>query len=184
MKILAIAGSLREKSFNKQLAQLAKESASRLYPHVEFELLSWGDLPLFNQDIEFPTPEPVKRIREEVKSAQGVWIFTPEYNYSYPGVLKNLIDWLSRPVSDTEKQVLIGKPIAFSGASIGQGGTRCAQEHLVALLSAVNMKVMNYPRLALANIDKQADEEEHLVLNSSLPYLERQLDAFIQFIEK
>ena len=103
IKILAIVGSLRKESYNRQLAIAAQK---KVHDIAEFELLDFADIPLFNQDIEFPAPEPVRRIREKVKAADGIWFFTPEYNHFFPGVLKNLIDWLSRPVSDTEPQIL------------------------------------------------------------------------------
>jgi len=74
-------------------------------------------------------------------------VFTPEYNHFFPGVLKNLIDWLSRPVSENEPQVLAGKPAAISGISLGMSGTAIAQDHLVTLISFLDMKVMNVPRL-------------------------------------
>jgi len=111
-KILAIVGSLRKESYNRQLALAAKEI---LGDRVDFSILDYQDVPFMNEDIEFPTPEAVKRVREEVKTADGIWFFTPEYNHFFPGVLKNLIDWLSRPVSDKEPKVLAGKPAAISG---------------------------------------------------------------------
>ena len=103
IKILAIVGSLREKSFNRQLAYAAKELIGE---RADFKLLEYQDVPLMNQDIEYPAPEAVKRVRDEVRSADGIWFFTPEYNHFFPGVLKNLIDWLSRPISREEPQVL------------------------------------------------------------------------------
>ena len=88
IKILAIVGSLRKESYNRQLALAAKEI---LGDRVDFTLLEYQDIPLMNQDIEYPAPEAVKRVREEVKSADGIWFFTPEYNHFFPGVLKNLV---------------------------------------------------------------------------------------------
>ena len=94
-KILFIIGSLRAKSFNRQVANVAKEIIGS---RAEVEELDYSDLPLLNQDIEQPEPEVVARIRKAVAEADGLWIFTPEYNMSYPGHLKNLLDWMSRPV--------------------------------------------------------------------------------------
>ena len=113
-RIAAIIGSLRENSYNRQLALAAKEIVGE---RAIFEIVDFSDVPYMNQDIEYPAPESVRRVREQIKAADGVWIFTPEYNHSYPGLLKNLIDWLSRPISKEERQVLSKKPIAISGAS-------------------------------------------------------------------
>lgn len=181
IKIVGIVGSLRKESYNRQLALAAKEVIG---DRAHFELLEYQDVPLFNQDIEFPTPESVKRVREKVKSSDGVWFFTPEYNHFFPGVLKNLIDWLSRPVSDTESQVLAGKPAAISGITPGMSGTGLAQDHLVTLISFLNMNVMNVPRLTIPYAMQQLDSDGKLALKQSKPYLEKQVDAFLDFIAK
>lgn len=178
--IVAIVGSLRKESYNLQLAQAAKEI---LADRAVFEILEYADVPLLNQDVEYPAPAPVQRVRSAVKAANGVWIFTPEYNHSYPGVLKNLIDWLSRPVSKEERQVLSRKPIAVSGISTGMGGTAVAQDLLVMLLSLLNTDVMNFPRLVVPNAAQQTDESGKLKLTTSLPYLQKQADAFLRYLE-
>lgn len=93
-KVLLIVGSMREKAFNRQAALMAQKMLEK---KADVSILSYEDLPQMNQDIEFPAPEAVARVRKEVAEADGLWFFTPEYNHSYPGVLKNLLDWLSRP---------------------------------------------------------------------------------------
>lgn len=178
-RILAIVGSQRKESYNLQLALAAQ---AVLGDRAVFELLDYSDVPMMNQDIEYPAPAAVQRVRAAVKAADGVWIFTPEYNHSYPGLLKNLIDWLSRPVSKEEKQVLSRKPIAISGISTGMGGTGIAQDLLVMLLSMLNTKVMNFPRLVIPNAAQQTDEYGKLKLTTSQPYLEKQADAFLRFL--
>jgi len=180
LKIIAIVGSLRKESYNLQLALAAKEIVGS---RAAFELLDYSDVPLLNQDIEYSAPASVQHVREAVKSANGIWIFTPEYNHSYPGVLKNLIDWLSRPISKEERQVLIHKPIAISGISPGMGGTVTAQDLLAMLLSMLNADIMNVPRLAIPNAAQQTDENGKLKLTTSMPYLEKQADAFLSFLE-
>lgn len=180
-KIAAIVGSLRANSYNRQLALFAKEVVG---DRAEFEIIDYSDVPLLNQDFEYPAPEAVYRVREQIKAADGVWIFTPEYNHSYPGVLKNLIDWLSRPISKEERQVLSKKRIAISGASNGRGATLIAQDLLVMLLSMLNARVMNFPRLAVANITQQANEEGVITLEESMPHLQKQADAFLSFLEE
>ena len=181
LRILAIVGSQRNESFNRQLAQIAKTVVG---DRAVFELLDYSDVPLMNQDIEYPAPASVSRVRAAVKAANGVWIFTPEYNHSYPGGLKNLIDWLSRPISKVEKQVLSRKPIAISGVSTGMGGTAIAQDLLVMLLSMLNANVMNFPRLVVPNATQQTDENGMLKLTTSQPYLEKQADAFLRFLSE
>lgn len=180
LKIVAIVGSLRKDSYNRQLAQIAQ---SVIGDRADFELLDFADVPLLNQDIEFPAPEAVKRVREVINTADGIWFFTPEYNHFFPGVLKNLIDWLSRPISKNESQVLLGKPAAISGISLGMSGTGIAQDHLVTLISFLNMKVMNSPRLTIPNAGQSLDEQGKLVLTSSAKYLQKQADEFIEFIK-
>lgn len=181
IKIVAIVGSLRKDSYNRQLALAAREVVG---DRADFSILEYHDVPFFNQDIEFPAPEAVIRVREEVKSADGIWFFIPEYNHFFPGVLKNLIDWLSRPVGSKEPQVLKGKPAAISGASPGMAGTSIAQDHLVTLISLLNMDVMNSPRLTIPYVTRQLDSDGKLALKESYPFLEKQVYAFINFIEK
>lgn len=179
VRILAVVGSLRAESYNRQLALAAKEIVD---DRANFELLEYSDLPLMNEDIEFPAPEAVKKARDSVKSADGIWFFTPEYNHFFPGVLKNLLDWLSRPISESEPQVLDGKPAAVSGISLGMAGTSIAQDHLITLISFLNMDVMNFPRLTIPYAMQQSDEAGKLKLTASKPFLEKQATAFIDFI--
>lgn len=179
MKILAIAGSLRKDSFNRQLALSAQ---TLLKGTAELELLDYSSVPPLNEDIEFPAPEGVAQARQKVEEADGIWFFTPEYNHAVPGVLKNLIDWLSRPVSQEKGQVLNGKPTAISGITPGMSGTAIAQDQLIPLLSFLNMKIMNVPRLTIPHANSQA-EGNKLVLKDSLRYLDKQAKAFVSFIE-
>jgi chromate reductase len=181
IKILAIVGSLRNESFNRQLALAAKEVIGE---QADFELLEYKEVPLMDQDIEYPAPDAVKHVREKVKAADGIWFFTPEYNHFFPGVLKNLIDWLSRPISDSEPQVLAGKPAAISGITPGISGTGIAQDHLVTLISFLNMDVMNVPRLIIPNAMQQVDSHGNLNLKASKPFLEKQAKAFINHIQR
>lgn len=179
--ILAIVGSLRKESFNRKLALAAQAT---LGERAQLTLLDYADVPLLNQDEEYPAPEPVRRVREAVKAADGLWFFTPEYNHSFPGVLKNLIDWLSRPVSDTEKQVLSRKPAAISGISTGMAGTVTAQDQLVMLLSLLNMRVMNAPRLTVPFARKLVDDKGRFAMGESQPFLDQQTDAYLRFLQR
>ena len=140
-KILFIIGSLRSKSFNRQLAMMAKEIIGN---RAEVSELDYGDLPLLNQDIEQPEPAAVARIRKKVSEADALWIFTPEYNFSYPGHLKNLLDWLSRPVVPLDYATptcINGKCVAVSGAG-GKAATANCRAKLTELLTFIKAEVL------------------------------------------
>ena len=113
MRIIFIIGSLRRNSFNRALAENA---AAIIGERAEISFLEYQDIPYMNQDIEYPAPESIRRIREEIMSADGIWIFSPEYNFNIPGVLKNLLDWLSRPLvkGDAERvSAVTGIPVTL-----------------------------------------------------------------------
>lgn len=140
-KILFVIGSLRKKSFNRQVARTAKEVIGE---RAEVQELDYSDLPLLNQDIEQPELEVVARIRKEVSEADGLWIFTPEYNMSYPGHLKNLLDWLSRPVKPMDygtPTCINGKRVAICGAG-GKAATADCRAKLTELLTFMKADVL------------------------------------------
>ena len=140
-KVLMIVGSLRKNSFN---LQLAKEIQGMLEGRVQVSFLEYGDLPFMNQDIEFPVPESVARVRQAVQEADGIWIVSPEYNYQIPGVLKNLLDWLSRPLAPNDWQrgsAVKGKVVTISGAA-GKSGAAGVRKNLSALLEVMSMKLV------------------------------------------
>ena len=141
MRILMIVGSLRRESFNRQLAEKAAEL---LEGKAEVQFLDYSDVPFMNQDIESPVPDAVARVRSEVLSADGLWIFSPEYNHSYTGVLKNLLDWLSRPMEPgnyASGTAIAGKKAAISGAA-GNSGACHSRERLRELLVQINADVL------------------------------------------
>lgn len=180
LKIVAIVGSLRQNSYNRQLALAAKAAVG---DRAEFELLEYADVPLFNEDIEVPMPEQVARVRSIVARADGIWFFTPEYNHFFSGVLKNLLDWLSRSPDPQEPHPLLQKPAAISGITPGRLGTAVAQDHLMTLLSILNMRIMTSPRLAVSDATKQVNAEGRLELTTSAAFLQKQADAFIAFVQ-
>lgn len=140
-RILFIIGSLRTKSFNRQLAIMSKEIIGS---RAEVSELDFSDLPLLNQDIEQPEPAAVARIRKAVSEADALWIFTPEYNSSYPGHLKNLLDWLSRPVIPLDygtPTCINGKRVAISGAG-GKAATANCRAKLTELLTFIKADVL------------------------------------------
>ena len=140
-KILFIIGSLRAKSFNRQLANEAKNVIGN---RAEVSELDYSALPLLSQDIEQPEPAVVAQIRKTVSDADAIWIFTPEYNLSYPGHLKNLLDWLSRPVIPMDygtPTCINGKPVAISGAG-GKAATASSRAKLTELLAFIKAEVI------------------------------------------
>ena len=182
-KILFIIGSLRKESFNKKLAKEVEEMLSR---HATVEYLDYSDVPLMNQDIEFPAPEAVKRVREKVSEADAVWIFTPEYNYSYPGHLKNLIDWLSRPLVAGDRQTPLainGKKVALSGAG-GAAATAKCREKLTELLTLpfIRADVMIEPQTGI-QLNMEAWTEGRMMLTEAQKTnLRLQVAAFLEYI--
>ena len=138
MKVLGIAGSLRRGSYNRRLLRAAAEA---LPPGVAFEEFErFGDVPLFNEDRELFTPEPVLALREAIRDADAVLIATPEYNHSIPGVLKNALDWISRPT--IAESAFNGKPVLVVGSSTGLFGAVWAQAEARKVLHAMNAKVV------------------------------------------
>ena len=112
-----VVGSLRKNSFNRALAEKAAELREG---KAEVSFLRYDDIPFMNQDIESPVPAEIARVREEVMSSDGVWFFSPEYNHCFSGVLKNLLDWLSRPLvpgNYASGTAIAGKKTAISGAA-------------------------------------------------------------------
>jgi chromate reductase len=137
VNILAIAGSMREKSFNRKALQIAKQIASELHAHVEELDLKTLDLPLFNEDLRADKyPESVEILKNAIAAADIVMIATPEYNNSVPGVLKNAIDWASDMTNPFE-----GKVAVIFGASNGMFGTLRAQLHLRQILTALSVEL-------------------------------------------
>ena len=181
MKIVAIVGSLRKDSLNRQLAVAAGEKLAAIDPSIEFSILDWADVPVLNQDSEHPAPAAIAAARAEVSAADGLWFFTPEYNHFFPGGLKNLVDWLSRPQDDGRPQVLAGKPVAISGITPGMSGTGLAQDHLVTLLSFLDCQIMNTPRLTIPSALSLV-KDGRLELGDNDARLARQAEAFAAFI--
>lgn len=141
ISILGFAGSLRKESYNKTLLQAALELLPEGASLEVFDLE--GILP-FNQDLENQPPGTVKRFKEKIKAADAILIATPEYNYSILGVLKNAIDWASRPYRDN---AFDGKPVAVMSASTGAVGGARAQYHLRQCFVFLNMYPINRPEV-------------------------------------
>lgn len=151
--IAVIVGSLRKESINRKVAEAVAKAAGE---RARFEFIEIGDLDLYNQDKEAAWPERWTRLKNEVEAADAVLFVTPEYNRSFPGVLKNAIDIASRPWG---KSSFAGKPAGVIGASIGKIGTAMAQQHLRNVLSYLDMRVLHQPEVYVqAGMDGSLDE--------------------------
>ncbi|HKM59603.1 MAG TPA: NAD(P)H-dependent oxidoreductase [Candidatus Bathyarchaeia archaeon] len=150
---MAFAGSLRRGSYNKALVRAAIEVAAE---NVTIEVFDLEGIPPFNQDNENNPPAKVAEFKEKIRSADALLIATPEYNYSIPGVLKNAIDWASRPYRDNS---LANKPVAIMSASTGRFGGARAQYHLRQTFVFVNMYPVNKPEVMLSNAADCVDAE-------------------------
>ena len=143
------------------------------------------DIPFMNPDYEFPAPDSVQRLRDEFVEMDAIWIFTPEYNHTYPAALKNVIDWLSRAVEIGGEDVLTGKIITYSGVGIGLSGTTSAQDELTKLLGFLAAELMNYPRVTVGSLATLLDENGVWVPNElTIKFLQAQIDAYLKFVEK
>jgi chromate reductase, NAD(P)H dehydrogenase (quinone) len=158
MRILGIAGSLREGSYNRSLLRAARELLPQGVELVDFDLRS---LPLYDGDVEAAgDPEAVVALKEAIRDADALLIATPEYNRGVPGVLKNAIDWASRPALASP---LAGKPVAIVGASTGRGGTARAQEQVRAALEFSRANVLEQPEVLVPEAFMRFDEHGELV---------------------
>jgi chromate reductase len=157
ISILGFAGSLRQGSYNRALLRAALE----LLPgNTSLEIFELEGIPPFNQDLEASPPEKVKEFKRRIKGADALLIATPEYNYSVPGVLKNAIDWASRPHGDNAFE---GKPVAIMSASIGMLGGARAQYHLRQSFVTLDMHPVNKPEVMVTFAPQKFDSEGKLI---------------------
>jgi len=175
MKILAISGSLRDASYNTRLLRAAAELVDE-----EIELELWDGLetvpPYDEDDDRDPAPAAVARLRDAIAGADGVLFATPEYNSSIPGVLKNAIDWASRPLATNP---LRNKPAAVIGASSGMFGAVWAQGELRKVLAATGARVVD-AELAVGHAQTRFDEEGRLVDETVREQLREVLELLAQ----
>jgi chromate reductase len=156
LRFLGIAGSLRRDSFNRA----ALRAAQRLVPDgVTLDTFEIGRLPLYNQDEERDPPRAVVELKRAIRAADAIVFASPEYNYSIPGVLKNAIDWASRPYGDN---AWAGKPVALLGASVGAFGAIRAQYHLRQTFVFLDMHPLNQPEVAIPNAAKAFSDNGEL----------------------
>lgn len=173
--LAGIAGSLRRDSFN---ASLLREAQSLAPADVRLDIVDLAELPLYNRDLEDDgIPAPVEEFRRALAAADGLVIATPEYNYSIPGVLKNAIDWASRPPDSP----LDGKPMAIMGAG-GRFGTVRAQMHLREIALHNSMRVMIDPEVFVAGAWSAFDDQGRLTDERLRERVRQLMTAFGEFV--
>jgi chromate reductase len=176
-EIAVVVGSLRQDSFNRKLANAIVKLAPSEF---SFKQVQIGDLPLYNQDDDANQAESVKRLKNEIKSAQGLLFITPEYNRSIPGVLKNAIDHASRPYG---QNAWAGKPAGVLGVSIGAMGTSMAQQHLRNVLVAVDVLTLGQPEVFIQVKDGFFDESGNIGADSK-KFLQSWMDKYVAWVKK
>ena len=175
--IAVVVGSLRKDSFNKKLAS----ALEKLFPaDFSFTQVRIDDLPLYNQDDDANPSAQVKRLKSEIKAAQGVLFVTPEYNRSMPGVLKNAIDHASRPYGQSAWD---GKPAGVLGASIGATGTAMSQQHLRNILAYLNMPTLGQPEAFIHNKEGLYDASGNIG-EASKKFLQGWVDQYVAWVKK
>lgn len=178
IKILGFAGSLRQGSYNKALIRAAVDVAP---PNVKIEVFDLEGIPPFNQDLEDNPPPKVVEFKSKIKDADALLIATPEYNYSIPGVLKNALDWASRPRGDTP---LEGKPVALMSASTGRFGGARAQYHLRQTFVFLNMHPVNRPEVMLSSAHENVDANGNLTNEQTRTLIRQLIEALVSWTKK
>jgi chromate reductase len=175
LTILGIAGSLRKGSYNRATLRAAQKLAPE---GARIEIFEIDGIPGFNQDEEQNPPARIVELKKRARAADAILFVTPEYNYSIPGVLKNAIDWASRPYGDSAWD---GKPVAVMGASIGTLGSARAQYHLRQCFVFLNMYPVNRPEVMISNAQKRFDAELNLTDEASKKFIRELLEALVQW---
>jgi chromate reductase len=178
IRILGIAGSLRRESYNRATLRAATELAPEGVTIETFEL---DGIPGFNQDEEQNPPEKIVELKRLIREADAILFVTPEYNYSVPGVLKNAIDWASRPYGDSAWN---GKPAAIMGASVGAIATARAQYHLRQMMVFLNMFPVNQPEVMIGNAAQRFDADGNLTDETTKEFIRQLLQNLVEWTRR
>jgi len=176
--VFSFAGSLRIGSYNKALLRTALELLPK---DSKLEIFDLEGIPPFNQDLEKQMPEKVTEFKAKIKAADAILIATPEYNCSIPGVLKNAIDWASRPPGDNSFE---GKPVAIMSASTGMLGGARAQYHLRQTFVFLNMYAVNKPEVMVPFAHKKVNKQGIIVDETTRQKIRDLLDSLVAWTRK
>lgn len=176
--IFGFAGSLRKQSYNKAILAAAVETVP---DDASLEVFDLEGIPPFNQDIELQPPDKVKEFKARIRAADAILIATPEYNYSIPGVLKNAIDWASRPYGDN---AFDGKPVAVMGASIGTLGTARAQYDLRRSFVFLNMLPLNQPEVMVSFAQDKVDSNGRVTDEKTRKRIKELLESLVSWTRR
>jgi chromate reductase len=175
LTILGIAGSLRQGSYNRAALRAARQLAP---DGAKIDIFEIDGIPGFNQDEDRNPPPKVVELKRRVREADAILFVTPEYNYSIPGVLKNAIDWASRPYGDNAWD---GKPVAVMGASVGMLGSARAQYHLRQSFVFLNMYPVNSPEVMIPNAQDRFDAQGNLTDEHSKKLIRQLIESLVEW---
>lgn len=178
IRILGIVGSLRRASYNRAALRAAMELVPQ---EAALDIFELDGISGFNQDEEQNPPPKVIELKRRIREADAILIVTPEYNYSIPGVLKNAIDWASRPYGDSAWN---GKPVAVMGASIGTIGTARAQYHLRQIFVFLNMFPINQPEVMISNAGERFDAQGNLTDEKTKTLIRQLLQSLVDWTRR
>jgi len=178
IRILGIAGSLRKASYNRAAL---RATAELLPADAELDVFDLDGIPGFSEDLEQNPPAQVVELKKRIRAADAILFVTPEYNYSVPGVLKNAIDWASRPYGDSAWN---GKPAAIMGASVGALGTARAQYHLRQIMVFLNMFPINQPEVMIGNAAARFDTSGNLTDQATKDHIRPLLASLVAWTRR
>jgi chromate reductase len=178
LRILAVCGSLRRASYNRALLRTAIELAPPTLTFIQHEI---GDIPLYNGDVEAEGfPPPVVAFREAIRAADGLLFVTPEYNHGIPGVLKNAIDWASRPPDMPFRR----KPGGLMGASDGPIGTARCQATLRQTMQTLGIRTMVHGEVLVTFAPQKFTEDLQLTDGDTRKHVARYLASYAQWVAR
>jgi chromate reductase len=179
IKILGFAGSLRRASFNRALLRAAQAQAPE---GMAIEVFDLAVVPLYNGDVEAQgDPEGVAAFKQAIRDADAVLMVTPEYNHGVTGVMKNAVDWASRP---PQSAPLAHKPVGLIGASPGMTGSARGQSQLRQAFEFTNSYCMPQPELLVFRAHEKFDADGRLIDETTAAYLRRYLEAFLEWTRR
>ena len=177
-RVLGICGSLRLDSYNRRLLEAATEAL----PDVDWTIARIRGIPPYDSDIEARgVPPSVQQLKDQIEAADAIVIATPEYNHSIPGVLKNAIDWASRPYG---KNAFDGKPTAAIGTAMGNIGTAAAQQHLRSILAYLHVVLMGQPEGYIVFKQGLVDDSHTVTDENVRKFLQTYMDKFGAWVER